>query len=143
MKRKKTLIIAVVVAVVVLITGGAYAYQPVSAQEEIKRTALLQHDISIPGREVIQDRVDFAPGVVSPTHSHPGEEIAYVLKGSLKYEVQGMSPVTLKAGENLFIPAGSVHRATNVGKETASELATYVVEKGKELLIIHPSTVLP
>jgi quercetin dioxygenase-like cupin family protein len=44
--------------------------------------------------------------------------------------------VTLKAGDVPFIPAGTVHAAKNVGSVTASELATYVVEKGKPLLTL-------
>jgi quercetin dioxygenase-like cupin family protein len=71
-----------------------------------------------------------------PKHTHPGEEIIYVLKGSLEYEVEGKPPATLKAGDVLFVPAGTIHAAKNVGSDTASELATYVVEKGKPLVTL-------
>jgi quercetin dioxygenase-like cupin family protein len=71
-----------------------------------------------------------------PKHSHPGEEIVYVIEGLLEYEVEGKPPVTLKAGEVLFIPAGTVHAARNVGSGNAAELATYVVEKGKPLVVL-------
>jgi quercetin dioxygenase-like cupin family protein len=81
-------------------------------------------------------RVDIDPGVAFPKHTHPGEEIIYVLAGSLAYEIEGRPPMTLKAGDVLFIPAGTIHAAKNVGNETASELATYVVEKGKPLLTL-------
>ncbi len=79
-------------------------------------------------------RVDIAPGVAFPPHSRPGEEIAYVLEGLLDYRLEGRPPVTLKAGEALFIPAGAVHAARNVGSVSAAELATYIVEKGKPLV---------
>lgn len=108
-----------------------YAAQPPG----IKRTDALRHDLSVAGREVVQVRVDFAPGVAFPKHSHPGEEIAYVLEGSLEYQLAGKPPVTLKAGEALFIPAGTVHTAKNVGSGNGSELATYIVEKGKPLVV--------
>ena len=81
-------------------------------------------------------RVDFAPGVASPKHRHPGEEIIYVLEGSLEYQVEGKPPVTLKAGDVLFIPAGTIHSAKNVGTGNAAELATYIVEKGKPLVAL-------
>lgn len=126
-----------IMAVAVLIVGSGlalYAAQP--QQPGIKRTDLLRHDLSVPGREVVQVRVDFAPGVAFGKHSHPGEEIAYVLEGSLEYQVEGKPPVTLKAGEALFIPAGTVHAAKNVGKGNGAELATYVVEKGKPLVVM-------
>jgi quercetin dioxygenase-like cupin family protein len=79
-------------------------------------------------------RVDFDPGVAFGKHKHPGEEIIYVLEGSLEYEVEGKPPITLKAGEVLFIPAGTIHAAKNVGSGNAAELGTYVVEKGKPLV---------
>ena len=81
-------------------------------------------------------RVDIAPGVLAPNHSHPGEEIIYVLEGTFVYEVEGQAPVTLKAGDVLFIPAGKVHSAKNIGKTNAAELATYIVEKGKPLVVL-------
>ena len=71
-----------------------------------------------------------------PGIAHPGEEIIYVLEGSLEYEVEGQPPVTLKAGDVLFIPAGTIHAAKNVGTDNAAELATYVVEKGKPLVVL-------
>ena len=101
-----------------------------------KRTDLQRHDLSIAGREAIQVVVELAPGVLSPKHTHPGEEIIYVLEGSLEYEVEGKPPVTLKSGDVLFIPAGTIHSAKNVGSGNAAELATYVVEKGKPLITL-------
>jgi quercetin dioxygenase-like cupin family protein len=75
-------------------------------------------------------RVDFGPGAAFGRHTHPGEEIAYVIEGALEYQVEGKPPVTLEAGEVLFIPAGTIHAARNVGKGNGAELATYIVEKG-------------
>jgi len=101
----------------------------------ITRIDLQRHDLSIPGREVVQTIVELGPGVTSSRHTHPGEEIVYVLEGApLQYEVAGRPPVTLKPGDVLFIPAGAVHAAKNVGDRKGAELATYIVEKGKPLL---------
>jgi quercetin dioxygenase-like cupin family protein len=82
---------------------------------------------------MIQVRVDFQPGSAAPRHRHPGEEIVNVLAGSLEYQVEGGPAVTLEAGDVLFIPAGAIHSARNVGTESASELATYIVLKGQPL----------
>ena len=123
-----------VMAVAVLIAGTGLASHMTHAQNGIKRTDVLRHDLGVPGREVIQVRVDFAPGVAFPRHSHPGAEIAYVLEGTLESQLDGKAPVVLKAGEALFIPAGAVHTAKNVGTGTAAELATYLVEKERPLL---------
>ena len=117
-----------------LIVLGVLTLHDTQAQQGVKRTDLQQHDLSIPGREVVQVRVDIAPGVLAPDHSHPGEEIVYVIEGTLEYRLEGNPPATLKAGEVLFIPAGTVHSARNVGTVNAAELATYIVEKGKPLV---------
>ncbi|HET7164353.1 MAG TPA: cupin domain-containing protein [Pseudolabrys sp.] len=126
---------AQMMAIAVLMAASGMVMQMVQAQQPgTKRTDLQRHDLSIPGREAIQVRVDIGPGEVAPRHRHPGEEIIYVLEGTLEYEVDGKPPVTLKAGDVLFIPYGTVHSARNPGSVNAAELATYVVEKGKTLL---------
>jgi quercetin dioxygenase-like cupin family protein len=120
-----------------LIVGSGLVLHLASAQQQgVKRTELQRHDLSIPGREVIQVRVDLDPGVKFPLHSHPGEEIIYVLEGVWEYQIEGKPAMTLKAGDVLFIPAGTKHGAKNVGSGTGSELATYIVEKGKPLVVV-------
>lgn len=125
-----------IMAVAVVMVVGGLALHVAQAQPGIKRTDVQRHDLDVAGREVIQVRVDFAPGVAFARHSHPGAEIAYVLEGTLEYQLDGKPPVTLKAGEALFIPAGAIHTAKNVGSVNAAELATYIVEKGKPLLTL-------
>jgi quercetin dioxygenase-like cupin family protein len=105
-------------------------------QSKINRTELQRHDLNVPGREAVQVRIDFAPGSSFGKHKHPGEEIIYVTEGLLEYEIEGKPSLTLKAGEVLFIPAGTIHAAKNVGNTNAAELATYIVEKGKQLVVI-------
>ena len=125
-----------IMAVAVLIVASGLALGVASAQlAGTKRTDLQRHDLSAPGREVIQTRVDFDPGYVSPKHTHPGEEIIYVLEGTLEYEIDG-KPVRVKPGDVLFVPAGTPHLARNVGSSNGAELATYVVEKGKALITL-------
>ncbi len=97
------------------------------------RTDLQRHDLSTAGRETLQARIDFEPGSFATRHKHPGEEIIYVLEGTLEYQIDGSPPVVLKAGDVLFVPAGAVHRAKNVGAVRGAELATYIIEKGKPL----------
>lgn len=114
------------------------ATAPPAQLPSTSRTDLQRHDLSIAGWETIQTRVNFAPGAVAPRHKHPGEEIIYVLKGRLEYRLDGRPPITLGPGDVLFVPYGKPHAAANVGKEAAEELATYVVEKGKALLVPVP-----
>lgn len=102
------------------------------------RSDLQRHDLSISGWETIQARIDFAPGASFPAHRHPGEEIIYVLEGTLEYQLEGKPAVTLAAGNVLFVPKGVFHSARNVGASQGSELATYVVEKGTPLVEFAP-----
>jgi quercetin dioxygenase-like cupin family protein len=100
----------------------------------LKRTDLQQHDLSVPGREVIQNRIDIDPDAPPIRHWHPGEEIIYVLEGTLEYAIDGRPPTTASAGEALMVPAEAVRAARNIGGGKAAELATYVVEKDRPLL---------
>lgn len=110
----------------------SYGYQ--QQQNGSHRTDLSKNDLSIPGWEELQVRVDIPPGKLAPNHRHPGEEIIYVIEGTIEYKLEGKPPVRLKAGDVLFVPYGVVHSATNVGTTNAAELGTYVVEKGKPLV---------
>src|SRR5262245_35880268 len=124
-------------AIVALIATSGLALHATEAQQVgARRIDLQQHDLSISGREVLQTIVELAPGTAAPRHTHPGEEIIYVLDGTWEYTVAGKPPVTLKAGDVLFIPAGAIHSARNVGAGRAAELATYIVEKGRPLITV-------
>jgi quercetin dioxygenase-like cupin family protein len=125
------------IAAAVLVAGSGLALQLAQGQQSgIGRTEVLRRDLGETGREVIQVRVDFAPGAAFAMHTHPGEEVAYVLEGLLEYQFEGKPPITLKAGDSLFISAGTPHAARNVGSVNAAELATYLVEKGKPLVVL-------
>ena len=125
---KPALMFAFAAAMVVWGAHGPRA-QP---QAEFTRTILQVRDLRVPGRAAVVARVEFRPGAVIGRHTHPGEEIGYVLEGTLVLEVEGKAPVTLKAGDSYFVEAGRVHGGRN-GNAPARVLATYLVEKGKPL----------
>ena len=112
----------------VILTAGAGAQQ-----SSFKRTVLQQGDLSIAGREAVTAVAEFQAGATVGRHTHPGEEIGYILEGTIVLEQEGKPAVTLGAGKTFFIPAGTVHNATNRGTTAARVLANYVVEKGKPL----------
>jgi quercetin dioxygenase-like cupin family protein len=118
----------------VLLCAGFVGLSAAQAPAGITRNNLLREDLGAAGREAVQVLVEFAPGAAFPAHSHPGEELVYVTEGSLEYAIDGRPPVTLEAGDVLFIPAGAVHAVRNVGSRKGAELATYIVEKGKPLI---------
>ncbi len=134
MERRKNFIAETIVAIglsILTIHGSAQ-----TAPAGTARTQLQRQDLSVPGLEMVQARVDVEPGAVFPRHKHPGEEIIYVLEGLLEYQVEDRAPVTLKAGDVLFIPKGKIHSLKNIGGVKGVELATYIVEKGKPLVTI-------
>ena len=130
--QNSKLIIAVTLSIGAL--AGVFGIQPLLAQQPgFSRTLLQKGDLSAPGREAVQVRAEFDPGVAAGRHTHPGEELGYILEGTLVVEMEGKTPLTLNAGDYFFVPAGVVHDGKNVGSGKAKVLATYVVEKGKPI----------
>ncbi|UTY60865.1 cupin domain-containing protein [Massilia sp. erpn] len=99
----------------------------------IKRTLVQKADTSIDHREAVVARVELEPGVVAGRHTHPGDEISYVLEGEGELLIDGEPPRKLKAGEAFVIPAGKIHDAKNTGPGTMRLVGVYVVEKGQPL----------
>ena len=102
----------------------------------LERIDIQKHDLSVPGREVIQNRVELSPEAPAFKHFHHGEEISYVLEGELEWRIEGKPPRTVTAGEALMVPARAVHAVKNVGSRGGAILATYVVEKDKPLITL-------
>jgi quercetin dioxygenase-like cupin family protein len=99
----------------------------------LTRTIIARADVSVPGREAVIARVEVAPGGVAGWHTHPGDEISYVMDGEVTLMVAGQPSRKVVAGEGFVIPAGVVHNAKNEGVAAARLAGVYVVEKGKPL----------
>ena len=121
---KKSMMVAAVAAL-------ALAGVVLAQQAGFTRTGLQTQDLSTPGRVAVQARAEFDPGIAAGRHTHPGEELGYVLEGQLELRIDGQPPRIVKAGEVFFVPAGLVHDGINTGSGKAKVLATYIVEKGK------------
>ncbi len=119
-------LLAAAAALVVMGLGVAQA-------QGIKRTVVTKADVSVEGREAVVAKVELEPGVMAGRHSHPGDEISYILEGEGELLVDGEPPRKVKAGEAFVIPAGKVHDARNSGPGTMRLIGTYIVEKGKPL----------
>jgi quercetin dioxygenase-like cupin family protein len=102
-------------------------------QAAVQRTVLQQNDLSVPGREGVLARAEFPARGTTGRHTHPGDEISYVLQGTLRLEIDGQPAREFKAGDTFMIPAGKVHNATNTAAGTTTVLGTYIIEKGKPL----------
>lgn len=99
----------------------------------VQRTVVQKKDISVPGREAVIARIEIAPGASAGRHTHPGEEISYVMEGEGEILIEGQAPLKVKAGEGFVVPAGAKHDAHNTGTQPLKLAAVYVVEKGKPL----------
>jgi quercetin dioxygenase-like cupin family protein len=118
---------AVAAGVAALLGAGVLAAQ----QAGFTRKMVQDQNLSVSDRHAVQVLAEFTPGGIAGRHTHPGEELGYVLEGTLELQVEGQAPRTLHAGESFFVPAGVVHDGKNVGSGPAKVFATYVVEKGK------------
>jgi quercetin dioxygenase-like cupin family protein len=95
------------------------------------RTVLQDQNMSVQDRHAVVARAEFVPGGAAGRHTHPGEELGYIVEGELELLIDGQPPKRLKAGDVFFVPAGMIHDGKNIGSGKAVVLATYVVEKGK------------
>ena len=104
-----------------------------SQNSGIQRTIVHKEDVTIPGREAVIARVELAPQARAGRHTHPGEEISYVVEGEAEILVEGKPVRKVKTGDGFVIPAGAKHDAHNVGSTPLKLVGVYVVEKGKPL----------
>lgn len=120
-------------AILLVLAGTAVAGQQTPT---FTRTQLQDQELSAANRHGVMSRSEFEPGATSGRHFHPGEELGYLLEGTLELTIDGQKPKVVKAGDAIFVPAGAIHNATNIGKTPAKVLATYVLEKGKPLATV-------
>lgn len=125
---KKTLL-AIGICALGLTGGGALFAQ----DSGLKRTMVHKADISVAGREAVVARIELEPGILAGRHSHPGDEISYVIEGEGEVLIDGEPPRKVKAGDAFVIPAGKVHGAKNTGTVPMRLVGTFIVEKGKPL----------
>ena len=124
-KHAKVIVLGAIIAIA---SGVVCAQAP-----GLTRVMVGKADVSVPGREAVIARVEVAPGAKAGRHTHPGDEISYVMEGEATLLVDGQPPRQVKAGESFVVPAGVVHDAHNNGTVAIKLLGVYVVEKGMPL----------
>jgi len=130
-------VVLLTITLVVGISVGLLGHQVLIAQQApVTRTILQQKDLEgVAGREVIMFRAELAPGAALGRHYHPGPEFFYVMEGTLTFEPEGQPPVTLKAGDSGYSPAGLIHNARNASTEAPAKLIGFwIPEKGQPLV---------
>ena len=99
----------------------------------LKRTEVQHSSSSIPGREIVQVFTQIPVGVESGWHTHPGEEVGYIVAGTVEMAIHGQPTLTLQAGDGFLIPPRIPHNARDIGPGTGHMLSTYIVEAGQPL----------
>ena len=115
-------------ALVFAAAGALFSQNP-----GLKRTVVHKADVSVPGREAVIARIELAPQASAGRHTHPGDEISYVVEGEGEILVEGRPPLKVKVGEGFVVPGSAKHDAHNTGVVPLKMVGVYVVEKGKPL----------
>jgi quercetin dioxygenase-like cupin family protein len=100
---------------------------------KLMRTEIQHRESSIPGREIVQVLTEIPCGVESGWHIHPGEEVGYIVEGTVEMMVLGQPTLHLHAGDGFLMTPRLPHNALDVGPETGRMLSTYIVEVGQPL----------
>jgi quercetin dioxygenase-like cupin family protein len=103
--------------------------------EKLTRTEIQHRESSIPGREIVQVRTEIPCGVESGWHIHPGEEVGYIVAGTVKMMILNEPTLTLHAGEGFLITPRTPHNALDIGPDVGEMLSTYIVEVGEPLAV--------
>lgn len=104
----------------------------------LRRTEIQRGSSSIPGRDIVQVRTEIPAGVASGWHTHPGEEVGYILAGTVQMEIRDRPTLTLHTGDGFLIPPRTPHNALDLGPETGQMLSTYLVETGEPIASFTP-----
>lgn len=99
----------------------------------LHRTEVQRHDSSIPGRVIVQVLTEIPVGVSSGWHRHPGEEVGYIIAGTVQMQIQDQPTLILNAGDGFLIPPRTPHNALDLGPGTGMMLSTYLVETGEPI----------
>ena len=100
---------------------------------KLKRTELQHKESSIPGREIVQVLTEIPAGVESGWHQHPGEEVGYILAGTVQMMIADKPTLILNAGDGFLMAPREPHNALDIGPDTGLMLSTYIVEIGEPL----------
>ena len=115
----------------VTVSGQQSATTTGRAGRHLKRTEIQHSPSSIPGREIVQVLTEIPAGAESGWHTHPGEEVGYIVAGTVEMAIHGRPTLTLQAGDGFLIPPRTPHNARDLGPGTGHMLSTYIVEAGQ------------
>lgn len=121
--------------------GALFILQTASAEDQ--RRGVIPHapllKMMVPdtaNQEVAVYEAEYEPGGINPRHLHPAAITFHVLSGSGVWQEEGKSPITLKAGDSLFVPAGTIHSHWNPSATDRLRFLEFIVaekDKGRSI----------
>jgi mannose-6-phosphate isomerase-like protein (cupin superfamily) len=85
------------------------------------------------GRSICRTKRTELQRSASGWHIHPGEEVGFIVAGTVEMMIRDQATLTLRPGDGFLIPPRTTHNALDVGPETGQMLSTYIVEVGQPL----------
>ncbi|MFC7360135.1 cupin domain-containing protein [Nocardioides astragali] len=105
----------------------------------LQRTEVQRLPSSIPGRDIVQVLTQIPSQTESGWHTHPGEEVGYIIAGHVEMIVGDDPPLALAAGDGFTVPPDVAHNARDVGDHVGVMLSTYLVRTGEPVATLHPA----
>jgi len=68
----------------------------------------IRRKIFLPGKEMMSMLIEFKVGGYGPEHSHPHEQLGFVVKGKIKMVLDG-EEIIARAGEQICVPGNVSH----------------------------------
>ncbi len=151
---RRELLHAGMAAIAAATAGGARAQTatlpatqtaPASATGASQSRALGAHPLTAPfdGWTGTALEVTYPPGAIGASHQHPGPTFGYVVKGSIKWAIDGQPAQTLTAGQAFFEPLGSVHSTSANASATEPAVISVVIVGRTGEPLTKPATAPP
>jgi quercetin dioxygenase-like cupin family protein len=100
--------------------------------------------LDVPGKNLVVDRLEIPPKSALPPaatdqdigHRHPGSVYVYVIKGTVRFGIEGQPVQVVHAGESAFEPLGAIHTIleNTSTKKPATVIAVLIVPDGAPIL---------
>ncbi|EJM13686.1 hypothetical protein PMI22_04873 [Pseudomonas sp. GM21] len=121
-------------ALALSVSAAAIAHEGPSEKVTVLQDQMLKN---VPGKKALMIEVDYEPGQSSIAHKHEGTAMAYVISGEIVSQVKGEQPVTYKAGQYWYEPAGSEHLVSkNASATKPAKLLVFMVLSPDEKVLI-------
>ena len=121
-------------ALALTVSAAAIAHEGPSEKVTVLQDQMLKN---VPGKKALMIEVDYEPGQSSIAHKHEGTAMAYVISGEIISQVKGEQPVTYKAGQYWYEPAGSEHLVSkNASATQPAKLLVFMVLSPDEKVLI-------